>query len=57
MLDSKQSQVKIETNTLGRRFGFIWARHRKSLRGKRRPARIMAQKRDALLKRMAKERA
>jgi hypothetical protein len=56
MLDSKQSRLKIETNTLGRRFGFIWARQKKS-RGKRRPARITARKRDALLKRMAKERA
>jgi hypothetical protein len=56
MLDPKQSEVKIETSILGRRFGFIWARQKKSAR-KRRPARITAQKRDALLKRMAKERA
>ena len=56
MLDSKQRQVKIETSTVGRRFSFIWARQKKSC-GKRRPARITAQKCDALLKRMAKERA
>jgi len=29
MLDSKQSEVKIETSTVGRRFGFIWARQEK----------------------------